>query len=67
LKHYQNHYPENYIVLIGDQNDTGTSIGTSFIEISEGAIGRICLLKGGIDAVKVEHPELLRKGSNSQA
>ena len=56
-------------MLIGDKKDKGNAFGTSLIAASDSLhnnrslerdpLRNICILKGGIDAVKVEHPELL--------
>ena len=68
LKAYQENFPESFIVLIGDREDKGNSFGVNVIMQSDSPnlIRKICILKGGIDAVKVEHPELLRKRSGQQ-
>ena len=68
LKAYQENYPGSFIVLIGDREDKGNAFGANIIMQSEqpNPIRNVCILKGGIDAVKVEHPELLRKRSGQQ-
>ena len=68
LKAYQENYPDSFIVLIGDHEDKGNAFGVNIIMQSEqpNLIRNVCILKGGIDAVKVEHPELLRKRSGQQ-
>jgi len=49
-------YPTNYIVLIGDRSDIGNNFATSLLLSNDGAssISHMCLLKGGIDVIKVE-------------
>ena len=66
LKAYQENYPGSFIVLVGDREEKGDVFGSNIIMQSETPIKNICILKGGIDAVKVEHPELLRKRSSQQ-
>ena len=66
LKAYQENYPSSFIVLVGDREEKGDAFGSNVIMQSEAPIRNICVLKGGIDAVKVEHPELLRKRSSQQ-
>ena len=53
-------------MLIGDREEKGDAFGVNVIMQSEEPVKNICVLKGGIDAVKVEHPELLRKRSSQQ-
>jgi hypothetical protein len=64
------------IVLIGCRNDKGNTFGVNLLAVSDSLqdeqmirepIRKICILKGGIDAVKVEHPELLTKSSKQQS
>jgi len=51
-------------VLIGDRNEIGNNFATSLLVTSDGAsIKHMCVLKGGIDVIKVEQPDILRKGS----
>jgi len=62
--------------LIGCRKDKGNSFGTNLISTSDvlqqqqtvvrPPLRNICILKGGIDAVKVDHPELLTKSSKQQ-
>ena len=69
----QTQYPESLIVLIGCRKDKGNTFGVNLISASDSLqddqimvrepIRNVCILKGGIDAVKVEHPELLTKRS----
>jgi len=66
LELYHDNYPDNFIVLVGDKEDLGSNFGTSMLLSSKQAIERICVLKGGIDAARVENPEFLRKGSSNQ-
>lgn len=47
-------YPHNFIVLIGDEVEIGAELGTFLLR--EAFKARICILKGGIDAVVVEFP-----------
>ena len=63
---YKYNYPENLIVLIGEKEDSGVSIGDQLVTGSAGKISHLCILKGGIDAIKTERPELLRKGASQQ-
>ena len=57
-------------MLIGSRKDKGSEFGANLITLSDSLqdgqmvrqpVRKICILKGGIDAVKVEHPELLTK------
>lgn len=82
LHAYQNQFPDSMIVLIGDRKDKGNTFGTNLITVSDALqddrvanystmverqpLRKICILKGGIDAVKVEHPELLTKSPKTQ-
>ena len=62
--------------MVGDRKDKGNAFGTNLISVSDSLpdlnnmvrepLRNICILKGGIDAVKVEHPELLTKSSSQQ-
>lgn len=52
-------------MVIGDETDLGTELG--MLLLREATKTRVCLLKGGIDAAKVECPQLLRKGSANQS
>ena len=63
------------IVLIGSRKDKGSDFGANLITLSDSLqdgqmvrqpVRKICILKGGIDAVKVEHPELLTKSPKQQ-
>ena len=72
LHAYQSSYPESLIVIIGDRKDKGNTFGNCLIHVSDSLqdgqmirepLKHICLLHGGIDAVKVEHPELLTKAA----
>jgi len=63
-------------VLIGCRSDKGNTFGVNLITASDtlqdkqtierAPLRNVCLLKGGIDAVKVEHPELLTKNPSQQ-
>jgi len=54
---YHQNYPDNLIVLIGDRADFGHQIALRFAQNQTfGQIGRLCILRGGIDVVKVESP-----------
>ena len=50
---YHHSYPDNLIVIIGDKDHFGHKFAKFMLEKSEGfgQIGRICVLRGGIDAV----------------
>jgi len=52
------------LVIIGDKEDCGNNFGIDMIFAMAAPLTRLCILKGGIDAVKIENPEILRKGSN---
>ena len=60
---YHAAYPDHLMVFLGDKKQSGTQIATYLIQ--EAAKTKVCLLKGGIDALKLEAPHLLRKGSTS--
>ena len=61
-------------MLIGSRKDKGSDFGANLITLSDSLqdgqmrqpVRKICILKGGIDAVKVEHPELLTKSPKQQ-
>ena len=56
------------IVIVGDRADKGNSFGVNIIMASKSTpVKNLCILKGGIDAVKVEHPHLLAKTTSAQA
>ncbi len=62
LSLYHNNYPDNLIVLIGNREDIGHFWALTLAQsCTFGPIGRLCVLRGGIDAAKVECPRLLRK------
>jgi hypothetical protein len=61
IKAYQTAYPDNLIVLVGDQSDSSLQLG--LLLLMEVSASRLCLLKGGIDAARLDCPTLLRKGS----
>ena len=62
---YHKVYPDNFIVLVGDEVDIGHELGIIFYR--EAIKSRVCILKGGIDAAKIECFHLLRKGSANQS
>ncbi len=55
---YHENYPDNLIVLIGDQENYGHIFVRKLLHSYQttGPLARICLLRGGIDAVKLEFP-----------
>ena len=34
--------------------------------VDHGLVSKVCILKGGIDAYRLEYPQLLRKAKNNQ-
>lgn len=50
LQFYHENYPDNFIVLIGDQSNYGHKFGLELIK-ENNSIGSLCILKGGIDAL----------------
>ena len=54
MKAYDSIYPRNFIVLIGDENDFGLELG--MLIFKQALKSRVCLLKGGIDAARIECP-----------
>lgn len=65
IKAYQATYPDNLIVLVGDKSDSSLRLG--LLLLMEVSAGKLCLLKGGIDAARLDCPTLLRKGSANQS
>ena len=61
IRAYQMTYPDNLIVLVGDQSDSALQLG--LLLLMEVSASRLCLLKGGIDAAILDSPSQLRKGS----
>ena len=59
---YQFHYPENIIVLIGDRETDPSVFGNMLLTHTDvqPPIGRLCMIRGGIDAIALEYPSLLR-------
>ena len=53
MKAYEQAYPNNFIVIIGDEQDMGQELGMMLVRKLK---HRVCLLKGGIDAAKIECP-----------
>jgi len=64
LQSYSKLKPKNLLVIIGDKEDCGNNFGMNMIFAMAIPLTRLCILKGGIDAVKVENPKILRKGSS---
>lgn len=63
LSFYQENYNENFIILIGDKDQYGHEFALELIKTSN--ISKICILKGGIDALRLEYPNLLRRGQQN--
>jgi len=61
---YSRAKPKNLIVIIGDKEDLGNTFGVNLLLTLVEPLPRLCILKGGIDAIKVECPQVLRKGSS---
>mmetsp|Transcript_35037 Transcript_35037/g.34057 ORF Transcript_35037/g.34057 Transcript_35037/m.34057 type:complete len:159 (+) Transcript_35037:631-1107(+) len=65
LQLYHENYPDNLIIIIGDHKNYGHEFAKQAIT-EYGSVGRVCIVKGGIDAFKLEFPHLLRKGQKNQ-
>mgnify|MGYP001059609131 CR=1 FL=1 len=63
MRAYETVYPVNFIVIIGDEQDIGVDL--AMLLVREAAKCRVCLLKGGIDAARLELAHMLRKGSQN--
>lgn len=44
------------IVVVGDKDDLGNAFGINLIQMMTNPVSRLCILKGGIDAIKIESP-----------
>ena len=64
LQSYSKLKPKNLLVIIGDKEDYGNTFGMDMIFAMGVPLPRLCILKGGIDAVKIENHKMLRKGSS---
>ena len=60
---YRENYPSHFIVIIGNKFSTGADFGKF---LCERHISKVCILKGGIDSFREDHPSLLRKARNTQ-
>jgi len=60
LQMYSEKSPENFIIFIGNKEDLG--VGFALKLQAEGNVKKICIVKGGIDAMRVDFSDLLRKG-----
>lgn len=56
---YNEFFPQTFIVIIGDQGNLGHQFVMDLIEKNQ--IKNLCLLKGGIDALKLDYIDRLRK------
>jgi hypothetical protein len=70
LSFYHENYPDNLIILIGDRDDYGHIFAQRLLQPSAShtslsPIGRLCVLRGGIDAINLESPSSLRKGQKN--
>ena len=63
MRAYETVYPVNFIVIIGDEQDIGVEL--AMLLAREASKSRICLLKGGIDAARLDLAHMLRKGSQN--
>ena len=52
---FQEIQPDRILVLIGDRDNYGHLFAQRLIKES-GTLGKICILKGGIDAICLEYP-----------
>ena len=65
---YHQNYPDNLILMVGDKNDSGHDFSMKLLA-SPFTIGRLALIRGGIDALILECQNLgeplLRKSRKS--
>mmetsp|Transcript_15683 Transcript_15683/g.24060 ORF Transcript_15683/g.24060 Transcript_15683/m.24060 type:complete len:170 (+) Transcript_15683:3684-4193(+) len=60
---YRENYPENIIVVVGSRNNFGEKFAQFIVD--HALISKVCILKGGIDAYRMDYPRLLRKASSN--
>jgi len=64
MQAYRENYPNNLIVIIGNKFNMGDKYAQFAVE--HGMVSKVCILKGGIDAYRLEYTQLLRKAKNNQ-
>lgn len=64
MQAYRENFPNNIIVIVGNKFNLGDKYAQ--FAVDHGLVSKICILKGGIDAYRLEYPQLLRKSKNNQ-
>jgi 3-mercaptopyruvate sulfurtransferase SseA len=64
MQAYRENYPNNLIVIVGNKHNWGDKYAQFVAD--HGLVTKVCVLKGGIDAYRLEYPQLLRKAKNNQ-
>ncbi|CDW91124.1 tbc domain-containing protein kinase-like protein [Stylonychia lemnae] len=62
LQLFQETQLETVIVIIGERDQIGHEFAQNIIKETSGQLTQVCVLKGGIDAICLEQPKLMRKG-----
>ena len=64
MQAYRENYPNNLIVILGNKFNYGDKYAQ--FAVDHGLVSKVCVLKGGIDAYRLEYPQLLRKAKSNQ-
>ena len=64
MQAYRENYPNSVIVIVGNKHSYGDKYAQFVVD--HGLVSKVCILKGGIDAYRLEYPQLLRKAKNNQ-
>ncbi|TNV85028.1 hypothetical protein FGO68_gene2242 [Halteria grandinella] len=64
IRCYRENYGDNVIVVVGDRETPGHTFIQELLAL-ESSISKICMLRGGIDAIKMEGMQVLRKGQKN--
>ena len=64
MQAYRENYPNSLIVIVGNKHNFGDKYAQFVVD--HGLVSKVCILKGGIDAYRLEYPQLLRKAKSNQ-
>lgn len=54
MQAYRENYPNNLIVILGNKYNYGDKYAQ--FAVDHGLVSKVCVLKGGIDAYRLEYP-----------
>ncbi len=54
MQAYRENYPDNVIVIVGNKHSYGDKYDQFVVDHAN--VSKVCLLKGGIDAYRLEYP-----------